>query len=121
MINKVNSSDLKELFKVTDDRRLILYYIQEYERVMHFRFPACSKLKGERVDQSFTILDVKGIGVTDLVGKTKKFLSLEKGSTISLHKKSTILQLLKLTAPVIINKQGHSMSLRNARILIRAI
>ena len=75
-IELLSQINLKELFKVTDDRRLILYYIQEYERVMHFRFPACSKLKGERVDQSFTILDVKGIGVTDLVGKTKKFLSL---------------------------------------------
>lgn len=75
-IELISQINLKELFKITDDKRLILYYVQEYERVMRYRFKACSKLKGEVVDQSFTILDLKGIGLGDMMGKTRKFLQL---------------------------------------------
>lgn len=75
-IELISKIDLKKLFSITTEKRLIQYYIQEYERVMHYRFKACSKLKGEVVDQSFTILDLEGIGVTAMIGKTKKFLQI---------------------------------------------
>ena len=67
---------IDEVFKLISDENLIKYYVQEYERVMKYRFPACSKLKGTRIDQSFTVLDVKGIGLSHVFGKTKKFLQI---------------------------------------------
>ena len=73
LISKIN---LDELFKTTTDERLIKYYVQEYERLMKYRFPSCSKRMGKIIDQSFTILDLEGIGVTNLIGRTRKFLSI---------------------------------------------
>ena len=75
-IELISQVKLKELFKVISVERLTDYYIQEYEHLMKMRFPACSKQMGKRIDQSFTILDVKGVGVTDLFGETKKFLEI---------------------------------------------
>ena len=73
LISKIN---LDELFKTTTDERLIKYYVQEYERLMKYRFPSCSKRMGKIIDQSFTILDLEGIGVSNLIGRTRKFLSI---------------------------------------------
>ncbi len=68
--------DIKKLFQITTQDRLVNYYIQEYEYVMKYKFTACSKAKGELVDQSFTILDLEGIGITDFVGDVKNFVAL---------------------------------------------
>ena len=45
------------------------YYVKEYERLMKFRFPACSKAAGRSIEQSLTILDLKGVGVSLLSGR----------------------------------------------------
>ena len=73
MISKVN---LDELFKVTTEERMTKYYIREYERLMKRRFPACSSVVKKPIEQSLTILDIQGIGVSHLVGKTKAFVQL---------------------------------------------
>lgn len=73
LLSKIN---LDELFKITQDKRLMQYYIQEYEKVMSMRFTSCSKARGELVEQSFTILDLEGIGLGMFFGKTKKFVQL---------------------------------------------
>jgi hypothetical protein len=36
------------------------YYIQSYEILLDRIFPECSKARGERVEQTLTILDLKG-------------------------------------------------------------
>ena len=43
---------------------------------MKFRFKCCSKQTGKLIDQSFTILDLDNIGISNLVGDTKKFLQI---------------------------------------------
>ena len=73
MISKVN---LDELFKVTTEERMTKYYVREYERLMKRRFPACSAVVKKPIEQSLTILDIQGIGVSHLVGKTKAFVQL---------------------------------------------
>ena len=72
LISKVN---LTELFKVTDEKRMMKYYIKEYERLMKYRFPACTKAAGRLIEQSLTILDCDGIGMSMVVGKTKDFVN----------------------------------------------
>ena len=40
-------------------------YVKEYERLMKYRFPACSKEYGKLpIEQGFTIFDMNGVGVT---------------------------------------------------------
>ena len=52
------------------------YYVKEYERLMKYRFPSCSQAKGSLVEQSLTILDMDGIGVSILAGKTNQFVKI---------------------------------------------
>jgi len=73
LISKVN---LTELFKFTNEERMTKYYIKEYERLMKYRFPSCSKQAGKIIEQSLTILDMEGVGISILTGKTKEFVKL---------------------------------------------
>lgn len=73
LISKVNLTDL---FKNTTEERMTKYYIKEYERLMKYRFPSCSRKAGKIIEQSLTILDVEGIGISLLTGKTKEFVKL---------------------------------------------
>ncbi len=42
---------------------MMKYYVKEYERLMKYRFPACTKAYGQLpIEQGFTILDLKGVG-----------------------------------------------------------
>jgi hypothetical protein len=59
---------LQQLFSITSEERMMKYYIQSYEFMCNRAFPSCSKARGSRVDQSFTILDLKGASMK-LVGK----------------------------------------------------
>lgn len=73
LISKVN---LTELFKITNEERMMKYYIKEYEKLMKYRFPSCSKSAGGLIEQSLTILDMDGIGMGILAGKTKEFVKI---------------------------------------------
>jgi hypothetical protein len=73
LISKVN---LTELFKITSEDRMMKYYIKEYERLMKYRFPSCSKSAGKLIEQSLTILDMDGIGMGMLAGKTRDFVKI---------------------------------------------
>lgn len=68
--------DVKALFKVTTDKRMITYYIKQYERQMRYILPACSAEVKKPVEQSCTVLDVNGIGITAVVGPIRAFLKL---------------------------------------------
>ncbi|KAJ0889988.1 putative CRAL-TRIO lipid binding domain, CRAL/TRIO domain, CRAL/TRIO domain superfamily [Helianthus annuus] len=58
--------DPKKLLRVTTIERYVKYYVQEYERTLSIRFPACSVATGRRVDSNTTIIDVQGVGVWNL-------------------------------------------------------
>jgi hypothetical protein len=73
LISKVN---LPDLFKITSEDRMMKYYIKEYERLMKYRFPSCSKAAGKLIEQSLTILDMEGIGMGMLAGKTRDFVKI---------------------------------------------
>ena len=68
--------DAKKLFEITTSERLIKYFTQIYELLMKYKFKACSKAKGQIVEQLCIILDIENIGITDLFGKTRTFLTL---------------------------------------------
>lgn len=73
LIAKVN---ITNLFQITTEERMVKYYIKEYERLLKYRFPACSKAAGRVIEQSLTILDVDGLGIGALTGQTKAFMKI---------------------------------------------
>ena len=75
-IELYDKTDVKGLFKITTEENMINYYIKQYERQIKYIFPACSAVVKRPVEQSCTILDAKGIGITSLVGPIKGFLKL---------------------------------------------
>ena len=75
-IELYDKTDVKALFKITTEEKMINYYIKQYERQMKYIFPACSAVVQRPVEQSCTILDANGIGITSLVGPIKGFLKL---------------------------------------------
>jgi len=62
---------LNSVFQLTDERKLELYYIREYERLLKYRYFACSKAVGKLIEQSVTILDLKGIGMSIVGGQVR--------------------------------------------------
>jgi hypothetical protein len=50
-----------ELLKITTMDRMLLYHVKEWEVLIDWKFPACSKKAGTYISQSLTILDLKGV------------------------------------------------------------
>jgi CRAL/TRIO domain/CRAL/TRIO, N-terminal domain len=60
-IERLETLDCKKLFDITTQERLITRHVREYEKLMRYRFVACSKKEGRRIEQGTTILDLKGV------------------------------------------------------------
>lgn len=70
---------MKALSQITTEERLLKFLVSEYERCTNDRFPACSYVKGEHIETSCTILDLKGVGLGQFY-KVKDYVS--KASSI---------------------------------------
>uniref|UniRef100_A0A060SX04 ARAD1A00946p n=1 Tax=Blastobotrys adeninivorans TaxID=409370 RepID=A0A060SX04_BLAAD len=55
---------INEMYKITTQERMLRNLVWEYESFVNHRLPACSRQKGELVETSCTILDLKGISLT---------------------------------------------------------
>ena len=75
-IERYNQTDVKALFKITTEDKMVKYYIKQYERQIKFIFPACSAVVKKPVEQSCTILDADGIGIPSIFGPIKGFIKL---------------------------------------------
>jgi hypothetical protein len=75
-IERIGQLKLQQLFQITNEERLIKYYIQSYELLLNRIFPACSKAKGRRVDETFTILDLKGSSMKMMSKQVYNFIKL---------------------------------------------
>ncbi|KAL1918169.1 uncharacterized protein VTP21DRAFT_3435 [Calcarisporiella thermophila] len=62
-IEQLGGIDVARMFKITTEDRMIKHFIVGYEHLIHERFPACSQAAGERVEQTFTITDLKGLSL----------------------------------------------------------
>ena len=59
-IERLGLLKIDEVFKITTEERLIKHYIQSYETLMRLRFPACSAVACQRIEQGLNILDLHG-------------------------------------------------------------
>jgi len=73
MIGEIN---VTELFLNTNEERLLKYYVKEYEKLINFRNPACSKASGKLIEQTLSILDMKDEASKFMFGKTKEFVKI---------------------------------------------
>ncbi|KAK6458765.1 CRAL-TRIO domain-containing protein [Scheffersomyces xylosifermentans] len=60
-LGKVN---LPEMLKLTTQERMLKNLTWEYESMLHYRLPACSRKAGNLVETSCTIMDLKGISLS---------------------------------------------------------
>jgi len=81
-VQHLGSVDLQELTRVASEERVVQLFIQEYEKFLRVKLPAASLAAGHFVDQSFTILDVRGVGLGQVAGPNsrliKKILSISQ-------------------------------------------
>ncbi|RLV90820.1 SEC14 cytosolic factor [Spathaspora sp. JA1] len=56
--------DLYQMLKMTTQERMLKNLVWEYESMVQYRLPACSRKAGYLVETSCTILDLKGISVS---------------------------------------------------------
>ena len=68
--------DASKLLKGGEEVKLKKYFIKLYELMMKYKFKACSKAKGHIIEQLCVILDIENIGITDLFGSTRSFVTL---------------------------------------------
>ncbi|ORY76019.1 Sec14 cytosolic factor [Protomyces lactucae-debilis] len=65
-IEQLGGIDLKKMYEISTHERMIQNLVVEYEKFTDNRLPACSRMKGELVETSCTIMDLKGVGITSI-------------------------------------------------------
>lgn len=64
------------LYEVTTEERLRKHFIQEYEILVKLRLPACSAVKGEKLQRSLSIIDMTDGGISTANSQTTALFKL---------------------------------------------
>jgi hypothetical protein len=65
-IEQLGKIDLTALAKITSDDRMLQNLVVEYEKLTDPRLPACSRKSGVLLETCCTIIDAKGVGITQI-------------------------------------------------------
>lgn len=68
--------EIDDLLKIVSKEELYVYYVKEYEKLIHIRFPAASAAYGKKIEQSFSLLNLKGFSMGKLKEKSRNFIKL---------------------------------------------
>ncbi|KAH3686297.1 hypothetical protein WICPIJ_002723 [Wickerhamomyces pijperi] len=63
-IEELGTVNLTEMYKITNQERMLKNLVWEYESFTQHRLPACSRKAGHLIETSCTILDLKGISIS---------------------------------------------------------
>ncbi|CAK9180720.1 unnamed protein product [Ilex paraguariensis] len=74
-IEKLGQAYPSKLMRTTTIDRYLKYHVQEFERALHEKFPACSIAAKRQICSSTTILDVQGLGVKNFTPTAAGLLS----------------------------------------------
>lgn len=67
---RVGQMKVNEVWKITNEERMVKGFIQAYEHLVRCQLPGCSLAKGSKVEQTFTIIDLKGFSLSMMTSKT---------------------------------------------------
>ncbi|KAL0314661.1 UNVERIFIED_CONTAM: Phosphatidylinositol/phosphatidylcholine transfer protein SFH4 [Sesamum angustifolium] len=73
-IERLGKIDVEQLLKVTTLDRYVKYQIQQYEKTLTIRFPACSVAANRNINRSIAILDVEGLSLKSFTRPVQKVL-----------------------------------------------
>jgi hypothetical protein len=62
-IERIGKIHAHGLMEVTTLDRYLKYHVQEFEKLLNLKFPACSVAANQHIDTTTTILDVAGVGL----------------------------------------------------------
>ncbi|EGF81563.1 hypothetical protein BATDEDRAFT_4327, partial [Batrachochytrium dendrobatidis JAM81] len=75
-IERLHTLDVKRLFEVTNQDRVVMKHVREYEKLMRYRLPACSAKVGHPLEQGCSIIDLKGVPLSSFNQVRKVLQSL---------------------------------------------
>lgn len=73
-IERLGKVNVDRLLKVTTLTRYVKYLVQEFEKTLAIRYPACSTAANRHIDSSTTILDVEGVGLKSFTRPAQEVL-----------------------------------------------
>merc|ERR1711939_553250 len=79
-IEQLGKLDLTKLYEVTTPERQLQSHVVEYEKFLRDRLPVCSAIAGRLIETSCTIMDLKGVGISQF-WKVKNYV--QEASSIS--------------------------------------
>ncbi|TYJ06444.1 hypothetical protein E1A91_A12G234500v1 [Gossypium mustelinum] len=75
-IERVGMVDLNALLQATSIDRFVKYHVSEQEKTLNLRYPACSIAAKRHIASTTSILDVKGVGMSNF-SKPARYLFME--------------------------------------------